>query len=235
MVAISRFQLKKMKAENNLTPPGRILIIGAHPDDGVLGCGGTIARYVGEGREVCLCVATKAYTPDWSPEYVANQMKELEESNCILGIKKTFYLNFPAAALDTVPQKKLNDTLWQVVNEVKPEVVFVNNQDDVNADHRLLFDATLVATRPINHYIKRVLSYSTSEFGQLRAPFSPNVYIDITGTFDYKIKAMKPFKSEIKPYPHPRSPEIIKALAQKWGSEAGVPMAEAFRLIREII
>jgi LmbE family N-acetylglucosaminyl deacetylase len=214
---------------------GRVLVLGAHPDDAVLGCGGTIARYVGEGSEVYVCVATKAFTPDWTPEYVANQMKELEESNLILGIKKTFYLNFPAASLDTVPQKKLNDALWQVVNEVRPQSVFVNNQDDVNIDHRLLFDAALVATRPLNNYIKRVLSYSTFEFGQLRAPFMPNVYVAITGMLEIKIKAMAPFLSEMRPYPHPRSPEIITALAKKWGSEAGIPLAEAFKLIREVI
>jgi LmbE family N-acetylglucosaminyl deacetylase len=224
-----------MNTEYKTNESNPVLIIGAHPDDAVLGCGGTIARYVSEGIEVYICVATKAYTPDWTPEYVANQMKELEESNRILGIKKTFYLNFSAAGLDTVPQKKLNDTLWQVVNEVKPQFVFVNNQDDVNADHRLLFDATLVATRPMNNYIKKVLSYSTFEFGQLRAPFMPNVYIDITRTLDDKIRAMAPFVSEMRPYPHPRSPEIIRAMAQKWGSEAGVPLAEAFKLIREVV
>jgi LmbE family N-acetylglucosaminyl deacetylase len=224
-----------MNIEHKTDEVKRVLIIGAHPDDAVLGCGGTIARYVDEGIDVYVCVATKAYTPDWTPEYVANQMKELEASNRILGIKKAFYLNFPAAGLDTVPQKKLNDTLSRVVDEVRPQFVFVNNQDDVNMDHRCLFDSTLVATRPMNRYIKKVLAYSTSEFGQLRAPFMPNVYIDITGTLDVKIKAMEPFVSEMRPYPHPRSPEIIRALAQKWGSEAGIPLAEAFRLIREVV
>ena len=224
-----------MNTERKTNEVKRALILGAHPDDAVLGCGGTIARYVGEGTEVYVCVATKAYTPDWTPEYVANQMKELEASNRILSVKKTFYLNFPAAGLDTVPQKKLNDALSRVVDEVRPQFVFVNNQDDVNDDHRRLFDSTLVATRPINRYIKKVLSYSTFEFGQLRGPFTPNVYIDITGTFEVKIKAMESFVSEMRSYPHPRSPEIIRALAQKWGSEVGIPLAEAFKLIREVV
>jgi LmbE family N-acetylglucosaminyl deacetylase len=219
----------------NKTLAERLLVIGAHPDDAVLGCGGTIARCVSEGGEVYICVATKAYTPDWSPEYVANQMKELEASNCILGVKKTFYLDFPAAALDMVPQKRLNDLLCRIVDEVRPQLVFVNAQDDVNVDHRLLFDSTLVATRPTNRFIKKLLSYSTFEFGQLRAPFVPNVYIDVTATLEVKIKAMEPFVSEMRPYPHPRSPEIIRALAQKWGSEAGIPLAEAFKLIREVV
>lgn len=224
-----------MNSDKESPAPERVLVIEAHPDDAVLGCGGTIVRYIHGGTEVYLCLATRAYTPDWSPEYVANQMKELEASNRILGVKKTFYLDFPAARLDTVPQKVLNDTLWQVINELKPPLIYVNDGDDLNADHRLLFESALVATRPINGYIKRVLSYSTSEWGQIRAPFSPSVYVNITGTFDCKIKAMQCFASEIRPYPHPRSPEIIKALAEKRGSEAGVALAEAFRLIREVI
>ena len=137
--------------------------------------------------------------------------------------------------LDTVPQKKLNDALSRVVGEVRPQLVFVNNQDDLNDDHRRLFDSALVATRPANGDIKKVLSYSTFEFGQLRAPFAPNVYIDITRTLETKIKAMEPFASEMRPYPHPRSPESIRALAQKWGSEAGIPLAEAFKLIKEVM
>jgi LmbE family N-acetylglucosaminyl deacetylase len=224
-----------MDSKNNSSHPERVLVIGAHPDDAVLGCGGVIVRYSREGKEVYLCVATRAYTPDWSPEYVANQMKELENSNRILGVKKTYYLDFPAAKLDTVPQKVVNDTLWGLVNEVRPQVIYVNDGDDLNADHRLLFESALVATRPVNGYIRRVLSYSTSEWGPIRAPFSPNVYIDITDTFEAKIRALMCFASEIRPYPHPRSPEIIKALTEKRGSEAGIPMAEAFRLIREVI
>jgi N-acetylglucosamine malate deacetylase 1 len=228
-------QENRLNTEAETALGERILIIGAHPDDAVLGCGGTIARCVSEGARVFYCVATRAYTPDWTAAYVANQLVELEASNRILGITKTFYLNFPAAGLDTIPQKKINDSLWQIVSDVKPHSVFVHNQNDINVDHRLLFDAALVATRPTNGRIKRLLTYTTLEFGQLRAPFTPDVYIDIRATLGVKIQAMAAFPGEMRPYPHPRSPEVITALAQKWGSEAGLYAAEAFRLIREII
>ena len=89
--------------------------------------------------------------------------------------------------------------------------------------------------RPANGDIKKVLAYSTFEFGQLRAPFVPNVYVNVTETLEVKIRAMESFASEMRPYPHPRSPEIIRALAQKWGSEAGIPLAEAFKLIKEVV
>ncbi len=221
--------------DNDSKLPGRVLVIGAHPDDAVLGCGGAIARYVGENREVFYCCATRVYTPDWTPEYVENQMKELEASNRVLGINKTIYLDFPAVKLDTVPQKKLNDTIYQVVREVSPEIVYVHDGNDLNMDHRLLYESTLIATRPVDSGIERVLSYCTNEFGQIRAPFVPNVYIDISATIETKVRAMECFASEMRPFPHPRSPEIIRAMAMKRGSETGVPYAEAFRLVRELI
>jgi len=149
--------------------------------------------------------------------------------------EKDLLFKFPGGWSGYRPAEKNERCALGVVDEVRPQFVFVNNQDDVNDDHRRLFDSTLVATRPINRYIKKVLSYSTFEFGQLRGPFTPNVYIDITGTFEVKIKAMESFVSEMRSYPHPRSPEIIRALAQKWGSEVGIPLAEAFKLIREVV
>lgn len=215
----------------------RVLVIAAHPDDGALGCGGAIARYIKEGKEAYLCIVTRVYTPDWTQKYLENRDKQIDASNKILGIKKTLSLDFPAVKLDTVPQKKLNDALTQVIREVAPELVYIPHMGDLNRDHRLVFEASLVATRPVGNAVKGILSYetlSTTEWGQVFAPFVPNVYIDITETFDTKLKAVAAYADEIRAYPHPRSPEAVKALAQKRGSEAGVALAEAFTLIREL-
>ncbi|MFH0847382.1 MAG: PIG-L deacetylase family protein [Chloroflexota bacterium] len=214
---------------------GRILIIAAHPDDGVLGCGGTIARLVKQGREVALLVVTSAYTPDWSKEYVENQKKEVQASNKILGIARTTFLDFPAVKLDMVSQKKLNDSLLEVVSEFKPDTIYVPHKGDLNRDHRIVFEATLVAARPVSGRVKSIFSFSTMESGFMVEPFIPNVYIDISDTFDIKLEAVKAYESEVRPYPHPRSPEVIRALAQKWGSESGLGMAEAFILVRGTI
>ena len=140
--------------------------------------------------------------------------------------------------MDTIPQKELNEAISKVVNEVNPDILYIPHKGDLNKDHRLVFESCLVATRPANHKIERILSYETlseTEWGQSIEPFTPNVYIDISDTIKTKIEAMKAYKSELKWYPHPRSLEIIEALAKKRGSEVGVKFAEAFMLIREIV
>ena len=218
----------------------KILVIAPHPDDEVLGCGGTIAKHVKEGDEVYLCIVTKGYTPDWSEEFIKNRPKEIKKSNEILGIEKTYFLNFPTAKLDTIPQKELNDSISNIVKEIKPEIVYAPHEGDLSKEHRLIFEAALVATRPKpGSSVKKILCYETlseTEWGRnlIKKMFIPNVYIDISNTLKEKLKAMKAYKSELKEYPHPRSLEIIKALAKKRGSEAGLKFAEAFMLIREI-
>ena len=216
----------------------KILIIAPHPDDEVLGCGGTIAKHTKERDEVCFCIVTKAYLPDWSEEFIKNRPKEIEKANKILGIKKTYFLDYPTVKLDTIPQKELNESISKVVNEVNPDVVYIPHKGDLNKDHRLVFESCLVVTRPANHKVKRILSYETlseTEWGQAIEPFIPNVYVDISETFEKKIKAIKAYESELREYPHPRSLEIVEALAKKRGSEVGVNFAEAFILIREIV
>jgi len=218
----------------------KILIVAPHPDDEVIGCGGTIAKYSRKGDEVFLCIVTKAYKPDWSEEFLKNRPKEIEKANKILSIKKTYFLDFPTAKLDTIPQKELNDSISNIVKEIDPEIVFAPYEGDLNKDHRLIFEAVLVATKPKpGSSVKRLLSYenlSETEWGRslTKKMFIPNVYIDISDTLKEKLGAMKAYKSELKESPHPRSLEIIEALAKKRGSEAGLKFAEAFSLIREI-
>lgn len=216
----------------------KVLVIAPHPDDEVLGCGGTIVKHNKRGDEVYLCIVTKAYTPDWSEEFLKNRTKEIEKANKILGIKETYFLDYPTVKLDTFSQKELNESLSKVVNKVNPDILYIPHKGDLNKDHRLVFESSLVAMRPANHKVKRILSYETlseTEWGQSIEPFTPNVYIDISDTIKTKIEAMKAYESELKQYPHPRSLEIIEALAKKRGSEVGVKFAEAFILIREII
>jgi len=215
-----------------------ILVIAPHPDDEVLGCGGTIANHCQQGDAVYLCVVTKAYTPDWSKKFLKDRPKKVQRANKILGIKKTYFLDFPTVKLDTIPQKKLNEAILGIVKKVNPDVLFIPHRGDLNRDHRLIFEASLVATRPGPHQVSRILSYeslSETEWGQPIAPFLPNVYVDISKTLDKKIAAMKCNQEEIRPMPHPRSLEIIKSLAQKRGSEAGLLCAESFALIKETI
>ncbi len=217
----------------------RILVIAPHPDDEVLGCGGTIKKYSRGGEEVYLCVVTKAYTPDWSEEFLKARPKEIEEVNRILGIKKTYFLDFPTVKLDTIPQKELNDSILSVIDQIKPQILYLPHGGDVHKDHRLVFESALSMSRPSsNGSVKKILSYeilSSTEQGKGLKEFVPNIYQEITNEIETKIEAMKVYKSEIKEYPHPRSLEMIEILAKKRGSEIGVRCAEAFMLIREII
>ncbi|MFC1630185.1 PIG-L deacetylase family protein [Patescibacteria group bacterium] len=221
----------------------KILVIAPHPDDEVLGCGGTIKKHINQGDEVSLCIVTKSYTPDWSQEFIENRKKEINCSNEVLGIKQTYFLDLPTVKLDTVPQKKLNDLISECVERVGPELLYIPFGGDINKDHRLVFEASLVVSRPKpKHSIKKILSYevlSETEWGSSQARkigeiFIPHIYIDISDVLEDKVKAMSCYKSELKEYPHPRSLEAITTLAKKRGSEAGLKAAEAFVLIREV-
>jgi len=204
----------------------RVLVIAPHPDDEVLGCGGTIKKYSNKGSEVYLCIVTRAYTPDWNQEFIDNRKKEIKCANKILGIKETFFLDLPTVKLDTIGQKKLNDLISGIIEKVKPEALYLPFVKDSNKDHRLVFEAGFFASRQI----KKVLSYSYESL-----LFVPNLYIDISDTLEDKLKAMSCYKSELRNYPHPRSLEAIKISAQKRGIESGLEAAESFIIIREII
>ncbi len=218
----------------------RVLVIAPHPDDEVLGCGGTIVKHVSGGDEVYLCIITKAYPPEWSESEIKERRKEVLRVNKILSIKKAYFLDLPTVKLDTIPQKELNEVIAQVINEVQPEIVYIPHGGDVNSDHRLVFGAAMVATRPKPTLsIRKVLCYEVLSETEWAAPFPknafiPNLWVDISGELETKLKAMSEYKSELKKFPHPRSLEAISALAKMRGTAAGVEAAEAFMLVREI-
>lgn len=216
----------------------RVLVIAPHPDDEVLGCGGTIAKHSMKGDEVHLCIITEGYTPDWSEEYLKNRPLEIEKSSKILGIKKVHFLKYPTAKLDTIPQKELNDSLSEIINKIKPAIMYIPHYTDIHQDHPIIFRSALIAARPKKDcHVRKILSYETlseTEWGYPRH-FRPNLYVDISDTIELKIKAMRAYGSELKEFPHPRSLEGIKTLAKKRGSEVGLKYAEAFEVIREIM
>lgn len=213
-----------------------ILIIAPHPDDEVLGCGGTMKKKSLQGNNIYLCITTKAYTPEWSKNYIDNKREEIKKAQKILGIKEIFFLEFPTVKLDSILQKEINDSIEKIIHKIKPTEVYIPHLGDLNKDHRIVHESSLVALRPKPGLsVKKILSYETlseTEWGVL--PFSPQVYEDISMTLKSKLKAMEAYKSELKNSPHPRSIEIIKALAIKRGSESGANFAEAFMLIRSI-
>ncbi|WP_424017676.1 PIG-L deacetylase family protein [Halorientalis pallida] len=211
------------------------LVIAPHPDDEVLGCGGTIRRYVDDGEEVHLCIVTEGYTPEWSEDHLRKRPEEIAAATETLGIADWHELSYPSVKLDTVPQKEINDDIAGLVDSLEPDTVFLPHYVDLNHDHEIVFEAGLVAARPQSG-VDRILAYETlseSEWGSPSGNFDATVYVDIATTIDAKIEAMNAYESEVREFPHPRSERAIRALATKRGSEAGYEAAEAFELIRE--
>lgn len=217
-----------------------VLVIAPHPDDEILGVGGTIAKRALNGDSVYVCVVTKACEPLFRSELVEQTRKECREADQLLGVKETFFLNFPAVMLEDVPRYKLNDGLMQAVHRVKPDEVYIPHRGDMQLDHKMIVDSVMVALRPkYDHIVKRIYAYETlSETGwdipNTTNEFIPTVYENISNTLDKKLEAMSIFQSQLADFPSARSLGAIEALAKYRGSTVNVMAAEAFSLIREI-
>ena len=218
----------------------KVLVIAPHPDDEVLGCGGIIAKNVKEKNDVYVCIATKACAPLFSEKDVEVDRKESAAAHKILGVKKTIYFDFPAAMLEATPRNELNAAFIKLIQDIKPDEVYIPHRGDMHLDRKMIVDACMVALRPRSKKnVKRIYAYETLSETDWDIPnaanaFIPNVYVDITKYIDKKVKAMEKYKNQICEYPNPRSAEGIKALAMHRGSTVSVNYAEAFMLIREI-
>jgi LmbE family N-acetylglucosaminyl deacetylase len=225
---------------DDLNYMGKVLVIAPHPDDEILGCGGTIARLSQSGAEVVVAIVTRGMAPQFSDEFVANIRAEAKTSHTMVGVTETVYLDLPAAALETVPATKLNGTLAKLVQDVRPDTLFVPFVGDIHTDHQLTFLSAMVAARPRDEYApKRIYAYETLSETNWYAPgvtpaFVPNVFIDITETLELKLDAFRCFESQVKIFPDERSIEAIRALATVRGASMYLKAAEAFMLIRQI-
>lgn len=217
-----------------------VLVFAPHPDDEVLGVGGTIAKRAGEGHTVYVCVVTRGVEPLYSEERVKSAQKQCRKADTLLGVKETIFLNFPAVMLETVPRYELNGKIGEVVQRVKPKEVFIPHRGDMQLDHKMIVDACMVALRPkYNHVVSRIYAYETlSETGwdipNVTNEFIPTVYEDITHTLERKLCAMKQFELQLGVFPEARSIEALEALARFRGATINCEAAEAFSLIREI-
>ena len=144
-----------------------VLVIAPHPDDEILGLGGTIAKRVKDGHDVYVCVVTKGCEPLFPIESVNKVRYECKMADLSLGVKETIFLDFPAAMLETVSRYKLNDALTKVIQSIKPDEVYLPHRGDMQQDHKMVVDAAMVALRPkYDHVVKRIYSYETlSETG----------------------------------------------------------------------
>lgn len=205
-----------------------VLVVAAHPDDEALGCGGTIAKHIANGDNVTAIIMVEFITSRGAapPDKPYLSLK---------GYTRVFN-SYPDQKLDTIPILEINQFIEKWIRELKPTIVYTHSKNDVNKDHRRVFEATLVACRPVpGSPVKRLLSYevpSSTEWGDTMF-HHPNVFVEID--YDKKIDIVESYLQEMRPWPHPRSPEGIKALAMWRGVTIGVKYAEAFELVREIL
>lgn len=214
----------------------------AHPDDQVLGCGGTIARLVKEGHEAfCLILGEGATSRD-ERRHRSKRIREISDlkkqtlnANRILGIKRGFSFDFPDNRFDTVPLLDIVKAIEKVKAEVEPQLLFTHHAGDLNIDHRVTYEAVLTATRPIaSEPVRELYSFEVQSSTEWAYPctFCPEVFYDIAATMKQKLAAMREYSAELREPPHPRSLDGIKACASTWGFKTGTVYAEAFQAIR---
>ncbi len=217
-----------------------VLIVAPHPDDEVLGAGGTLLRRKAEGAKVAWLIVT-AITAEkgWSDNKIKQRADEIKRITEFFGFDSVFELNFPTTQLDQVPMSDLVEAISTVFKKFAPEEVFVPHSSDVHTDHRMVFDAVVSCTKWFRYpSVRRVLAYETlseTDFGlKSSQAFRPNVFVNIEPYLANKLRAIEIYASELGEFPFPRSLEAIRALTLLRGAASGCKAAEAFELLREI-
>jgi len=214
----------------------RVLVIAAHPDDELLGCGGTVALHTRAGDTVTSVIVCEGESLRYGPEGVG-QTSHARMAAATLGVQDVRMLGFPDQKLDTITLTDIITPLEAVVREIEPEVVYCQFGGDINRDHQLLFQAVLVATRPTVMSIRCVYTFDTAsstEWGFPRS-FSADTWVDISTTLDAKLAAMACYESEIREYPHPRSLGALRHRAKAWGNQTCLDAAEVFMTVRRTL
>lgn len=217
-----------------------ILVIAPHADDEVLGCGGIISKFSKKKVNVYVAVMTNASKGNsklFSKSKIQQIRNECLKANKKLGVKKVFFYDFPAPKLDQYPIYKISEKIYTLINKIKCETVFLPYGNDIHKDHECIYQASLVACRPINKsLVKNIFCYETlSETEWGLEGFFPNYFETLSNSdLNNKISAFKQYKSQIKEQFHPRSENGIKNLARYRGNNISEENAEAFKIIRVI-
>src|SRR5271169_1266371 len=213
----------------------RLLIVAAHPDDEILGCGGTVARLIEEGYEAYSLVLGEGITSrdnkrDQGKRSAAIKQlkKQVSKANKIIGIKEVFAYDFPDNRFDTLPFLDIVKLVEKLKDRIKPDLIFTHFEKDLNIDHRIAYQAVITATRPSpTEAVRGIYSFEILSSTEWNWPlsFSPDVFFDIKNSINKKIEAMSKYKSELRDFPHPRSLKGIKLNAEYWGMRMGLKYA----------
>lgn len=218
-----------------------VIVVSAHPDDEVIGAGGTLLKHKANGDSIHWLIVTNVHEQHgFSKERVESRAAEIQKVAELFGMSSVHLLDYPTMSLSTSTLIEMVPRIGTIFQEVKPEVVYVVNRSDAHSDHRITFDAVMACTKSFRYpFIKTVLMYeciSETEFGANLAEnaFVPNYFVDITSYFEKKLAITAIYASEVGQHPFPRSVRNIEALGVFRGATAGVEYAEAFQLVKFI-
>jgi LmbE family N-acetylglucosaminyl deacetylase len=222
---------------------GTVFVIVAHPDDEILGAGGTIAILARSGYRVCTLILGEGKTSRGEHVTVAelNRLKvEMESANQQLGVSECYTADLPDNRFDSVDLLDIVQLIEGLKEQIKPITILTHHFGDMNIDHQITYRAVMTATRPMQHEcVKNIYTFeipSSTEWNAFNREtiFTPNVFIDISSTIDIKVVAMSKYISELREYPHPRSLQHIKDLAKVNGAKVGLNYCECFTLVRSV-
>jgi LmbE family N-acetylglucosaminyl deacetylase len=223
-----------------------VLAVVAHPDDELLGCGGTLRRLALDGHAIYTCVLCASADARYERPDSVRLANAVLASERAIGISDSIKYEFPNIQFNVVPHLEIVKAIEEAIVRFRPEWIFTHHIGDVNIDHKVCHEATMAAAMlpqrlsralPVT-MIRKILTFevlSSTDWGSTTAPaFQPNCFFNIVDTIDDKMAALRVFDGALKPFPHSRSEENLRALAQLRGGQIGIPAAEAFVVVREI-
>jgi N-acetylglucosamine malate deacetylase 1 len=225
----------------------KVLVVAAHPDDEILGCGATMAKHIAAGDEVHVLIMAEGLTSrseSLERDAFANELSDLkkkaQQANDLLGVTSIELFDFPDNRMDSVDRLDVIKSIEVCIEKKQPNIIYTHHCGDVNIDHRVIFEAVVTACRPQpDHCVKRLLSFEVNSSTEWQAPsigksFTPNWFEDVSLFIDKKIEALKVYESEMRDWPHSRSYKAVEALSRYRGASIGVDAAESFILIRHM-
>lgn len=219
----------------------KVIVISAHPDDEVLGCGGSLIRHCKQGDEINWIIVTNIFEKQgFDKKHILVRQNEIEKVKKVLKIKNLFKLDYPTMNLSSNDILTIIPKVSDIFSKIKPEIIYCINRSDAHSDHRITFEAIMACTKSFRYpFIKEILMYeciSETEFAPALTEniFLPNCFVDISNEMEEKINLMKIYNSELGKHPFPRSERNIRALATFRGAIAGVEYAEAFQILKSL-
>jgi len=222
----------------------KILIVAAHPDDEILGCGGTVARLIKQGCSAYTLILGEGITSRDEQRDIKKRSRDLLElkeqavqANRAIGIKEVYFCGFPDNRFDSKPILDIIRAIEKIKIKIKPDIIYTHFAKNLNIDHQITYKAVITATRPLtNETVKEIYSFEILSSTEWNYPisFSPDLFIDITSGLKDKIRALRCYKSELRTSSHPRSTHGVILNAEYWGTRVGIKYAEAFKTVRVI-